>query len=101
MAKSLRTLFSVIALLLVISCDEKPQNPVKQYGDVLIDTYKRGGETGEKANIAAVRNAVKTYQTMHDKYPLSLDEVKALIVTPIDLSIYEYNRENGSVSLKK
>jgi hypothetical protein len=101
MARNVTIFFSVFALLLVISCDEKPQNPVKQYGDVLIDTYKHGGQTGEKANLEAVRTAVKTYQTTHDKYPESLDEVRALIITPIDLSRYEYDPENGSVSLKK
>jgi hypothetical protein len=101
MAGKIKILFSVIALLLVMSCDEKPQNPVKNYGDVLIDTYKRGGETGEKANLDALRKAVMTYQTTHDKYPESLDELRELIVTPIDLSRYEYNPDSGSVSLKK
>ncbi len=101
MARNLKILFSVITLLLVISCDEKPQNPVKKYGDVLIDTYKQGGQTGEKANLDAVRKAVKTYQATHDKYPQSLDEVRVFIITPIDLSRYEYDPENGSVSLKK
>jgi hypothetical protein len=101
MAKNLKILFSVITLLLVVSCDEKAQNPVKKYGDVLIDTYKQGGQTGEKANLDAVRKAVKTYQATYDKNPQSLDEVRTLIITPIDLSRYEYDPENGSVSLKK
>jgi hypothetical protein len=48
-----------------------------------------------------VKKAVAAYHASNDRYPESLDEVKDLIRSEIDLSKYEYNARNGSVSLKK
>jgi hypothetical protein len=94
--------FSIIfTALLIISCDEKPKTPVSEYGDALIDSYKKGQQAGEIANLDAVKKAVAAYHASNDRYPESLDEVKDLIRSEIDLSKYEYNARNGSVSLKK
>ncbi len=101
MTQGLRLLFLVIIILLAVSCDQKPKNPVAEYGDTLIDAYKRGGQAGETANLDALKKAVAAYHATNDKYPQSLDEVRDLIATPIDLSRYDYDPENGSVSLKK
>ncbi len=101
MSRCLQILFPAIIVLLVISCDQKPKNPVLEYGDTLIDAYKRAGQTAETGNLDAVRKAVAAYHATHDKYPESLDEVKDLISSPIDLSKYDYNPESGSVSLKR
>lgn len=94
------TVFSVI-LFFLIACDQKPKNPVAEYGDSLIGAYKSGQHAGEIGNLDAVKKAVEAYRAANDKYPESLDQVKDLIGSNIDLSQYDYNPENGSVSLKK
>ena len=91
----------ILTLFFLLSCDQKPKNPVAEYGDALIDSYKRGQKTGEMANLDAVKSAVKAYHALNDRYPQSLDEIKNLIGANIDLSKYEYNPENGLVSIKK
>ena len=101
MTRGLQIFLSVIIILLAVSCDQKPKNPAAEYGDALIDAYKRGGQAGETANLDAVKKAVDAYHATNDKYPQSLDEVRYLINSPIDLSRYDYNPDNGSVSLKK
>ena len=101
MSRCLQILFPAIIVLLVIACDQKPKNPVSEYGDTLIDAYKRGSQIAETGNLDAVRKAVAAYHATHDKYPESLDKIKDLITSPIDLSKYDYNPESGSVSLKR
>ena len=91
----------ILTLFFLLSCDQKPKNPVAEYGDALIDSYKRGQKAGEMANLDAVNKAVKAYHASNDRYPQSLDEIKDLIGSNIDLSKYEYNPENGLVSIKK
>jgi len=91
----------ILTLFFLLACDQKPKNPVAEYGDALIDSYKRGQKAGEIGNLDAVKKAVKAYHALNDRYPQSLDEVKDLIGSNIDLSKYEYNPENGFVSIKK
>ena len=91
----------ILTLFFLLSCDQKPKNPVAEYGDALIDSYKRGQKAGEIANLDAVKKAVEAYRASNDRYPQKLDEIKDLIGTNIDLSKYEYNPENGLVSIKK
>jgi hypothetical protein len=91
----------ILALVVFLACDQKPKNPVSEYGDALIGSYKRGQQAGETANLEAVRKAIEAYHAANDRYPQSLDEIKDLIGSNIDLSKYDYNPDNGRVSLKK
>jgi ABC-type microcin C transport system permease subunit YejB len=93
----------ILAVVLVFfcACDRKPKNPVAEYGDSLIGAYKSGQQAGQIGNLEAVRKAVAAYRASNDKYPETLDQVKDLIGSDIDMSQYDYNPENGSVSLKK
>jgi hypothetical protein len=93
-------LFS-LTLTLLFACNEQPRNPVAEYGDSLTGAYKRGQQAGEAANLDAVKKTVEMYRATHDKYPQNLDEIKDLMSSKIDLSHYDYNPENGSVSVKQ
>jgi hypothetical protein len=90
-----------VVLFFLFACDQKPKNPVAEYGDSLIGAYKSGQHAGETGNLDAVKKAVAAYRASNDRLPDSLDQVKDLIGSNIDLSQYDYNPENGSVSLKK
>ena len=92
---------SIFIVLLMAACDQKPKNPVAEYGDALIGSYKGAQNAGETANLDAVKKAVAAYHASNDKFPQSLDDIKDLINAPIDLSKYDYNPENGSVTSKK
>ena len=97
----MKRLFLGLAVLsLIAACDEKPKNPVSEYGDAMIDSYKRGQKAGETANLDAVKKAVQAYHALNDKYPQSLDDVKELIGAEMDMSKYSYGPQTGTVNLK-
>lgn len=91
----------IVSCIVLFSCDVEPKNPVSEYGDTLINSYKKGQDAGEVANLDTVKKAVQAYRASNDRYPESLDKVQDLIASPIDLSKYDYSPETGSVSIKK
>jgi hypothetical protein len=91
----------LFCLFFLFACDEKSKNPVAEYGDALMDSYKRGQQTEVKSNLDIVKKAVQLYYSTNDKFPKTLDEAKDFMGPDIDLSKYDYNPDNGTVSLKK
>ena len=95
-----RIILIPVVLFFFVACDEKPKNPVAEYGDTMINSYKKGQAAGETLNLDAVKKSVQAYHAANDKYPQTLDEIKDMIGAKIDLSRYDYNPQTGSVSLK-
>jgi hypothetical protein len=92
--------FIVIILFVLTACDQKPKNPVAEYGDAMINSYKRAQQAGEMANLDAIKKAIQAYHAVNDKYPESLKDIEKLLGTTIDDSKYDYNPDTGMVSLK-
>ena len=98
----IQSFFILISLFSPITaCDQKPKNPASEYGDAMIDAYKKGQQAGVMANLDAVKKAVAAYHASNDRYPPSVADLKDLIGSDIDLAQYDYNPKNGTVSLKK
>ena len=93
-------LLILIVSTFLFSCEEKPSNPVAEYGDTMINSYQKGKQAGETGNLDAVRNAVRAYHAANDRYPQNLDEIKELLGSELDLSRYDYNPQNGTVTIK-
>jgi len=47
-----------------------------------------------------VRTAIRTFHAEKGRYPEDLSEIKDLLGSEYDLSVYAYNASDGSVSLK-
>jgi len=93
--------FAVVILAIIVACNEKPKNPVAEYGDIMINSYQKGKQAGVEGNLDAVKNAIQAYHAANDKYPQNLEEIKPLLGgTELDFSKYDYNPENGTVTLK-
>ncbi len=96
-----RLFFAVVILAIILACDEKPKNPVAEYGDVMINSYQKGKQAAVDGNLDAVKKAIQAYHAANDKYPQNLDEIKPLLGgSEMDFSKYDYNPENGTVTLK-
>jgi hypothetical protein len=91
---------SVIILTFILACEEKPKNPMAEYGDAMINSYQKGKQAGEDGNLDAVRKSIQAYHASNDKYPQSLEEIKSLLSSEVDFSKYDYNSESGAVTLK-
>lgn len=98
----MKTLLLILSIMAVLSgCDQKPKNPVAEYGDTMINAYEKGKQAGIDGNLDAVRQAVKAYHASNDKYPQNLDEVSPLIGgDEVDFSKYDYDPQSGKVTLK-
>ena len=89
--------FAAVILGALLSCDEKPKNPV---ADAMLDSYQKGKQAGEEGNLDAVRKAIQAYHASNDRYPQNLEEIKPLLSSEVDFSKYDYNSESGAVTLK-
>ncbi|MBI4683854.1 MAG: hypothetical protein HY755_01500 [Nitrospirae bacterium] len=92
-------LFAPIFFFLISACDQ-PKNPVAEYGDAMINSYQKGKQAGETGNLDAVKKAVQAYHAANDKYPQSLEEIKGMIGSEMDISKYDYDPQTGEVRLK-
>ena len=95
-----RLFLILLVSLFIFSCEEKPKNPVAEYGDTMINSYQKGKQAGETGNLDAVRSAIRAYHASNDRYPQNLEEIKELLGSELDLSKYEYNPQNGTVNIK-
>jgi hypothetical protein len=97
----MKRLFLGLAVLsLIAACDEKPKNPVSEYGDIMIDSYKKAQAVKETADLDAIRKTIQAYHALNDKYPQSLDDVKELIGAEMDMSKYSYDPQTGTVNIR-
>ena len=95
-----RLIFAVAMLAIIPACDEKPKNPVAEYGNTMMNSYQRGKQAGVSGNLDAVKNAIQAYHAANDKYPQNLDEIQPLIGSQVDFSKYDYDPQSGTVTLK-
>ena len=95
-------LYASFSMVLVFSaCDQKPKNPISEYGDALIGAYKGSKVAAEQANLDAVQKSIDAYHAVNDKFPDSLKDVEPLLNgTQIDFAKYDYDPQSGKASLK-
>ena len=82
------------------ACKEKPKNPVAEYGDRLIDSYKGAQNAADVANLDALRKSIQAYRAANGSNPEKLSDVSALIGGSIDFDKFDYDPATGSVSPK-
>jgi hypothetical protein len=93
-------LIAVAACLLPAGCDQKPKNPVAEHGNAMIDAYQRSKTVKDTASLSSIRTAVQAFYAANGRYPQDLSEIKDSLGAEYDLSVYSYNPEDGSVSLR-
>ena len=122
--KKLIVFLVVASLFFVFACDKQPEstvpeqqapvseeetkdfaeeneNIIEEYGETMITAYTKGKQAGKTGNLSAVKKTIAAFHATHERYPESLDEIKHMFGSPIDLTIYDYDPSTGKVSLKK
>lgn len=92
-------ILTLLLAALIGGCEEKT-NPVAQYGDNLISVHEGAKIEGQQATLKGVKNAIQIYYASNGKYPENLTEIQKLMDSPIDQGMYDYNPQNGAVTLK-
>jgi hypothetical protein len=93
------SVFLVLFAASIGGCKEKT-NPIAQYGDDLISVHEGAKIEGQQATLKGVKNAIQIYYASNGKYPENLTEIQKLMDSPIDQGMYDYNPQNGVVTLK-
>lgn len=92
-------LAACIIMLVFTGCDEKPKNPVSEYGSAMIGSYQKGQQAAATSNLYAVKSTVQAYRAANGKYPDNLSDLD-FRGQKIDLSLYDYDPQTGAVTLK-
>jgi hypothetical protein len=100
MARLFITLLGTLILAgALFSCkDEK--NPVQQYGDTLVHSYKSAQKVAKDADLQQVQRQVYEFQAAQGRYPADLRELGEFTKSPIDENKYQYDPATGSVTAK-
>ena len=96
-----RGLLVFAAVMLFSACDEKPKNPVAVHGDRMIDAYHKAQDIRDEANLRAVQSTLQAYRATNDRFPQDLSEITPMLSSDLDLSQYNYDPANGTVSINK
>ena len=86
--------------IFLLACDEKPKNPVSEYGDAMVGAYKRGQRAGEEADLDAVKKTIQAYYAANGEYPKSLKDIENMIQKPLAPNKYDYDPQTGAVTFK-
>ncbi len=95
-------LISAVLLLLPLltACKDKPRNPVKEYGNALINSYEKAQDAAATANFALIRRAIQQFHAANGEYPASLKNLQKFIGIDINADKYEYDPRTGTITLK-
>ena len=105
--KRLRTILSVkrtIVMVLVIQavicfgCESK--NPVEQYGDTLIKSYKNTQQVGDRTSLQNLKESINAFNAAHGRYPNDLKELAEFTGIALDSTKYEYDPSTGKIVQK-
>lgn len=86
---------ALLALFLLSGCEE---NPVRDYGTGLVETYKSTEKKAGAANLAVAQRTVEAFRAANGRYPESLDELKSFSTIELDPSVYDYDPATGRIS---
>jgi hypothetical protein len=90
----------LLALVLLPACKEKPKNPVAEYGDALIDSYKGAQNAADLATLEGVKKGVQAYRAANGSYPAELKDIGDLMGGQVDFSKFDYDPATGAVTPK-
>ncbi len=83
--------------------EQKPESAkqiIENYGEGLVTSMDKARAAQAKVDIREVQRVIQDYALAHDgAYPASLDEISGSLAG-IDLSSFDYDPSNGSVSLR-
>jgi len=89
-------------LILLTACKDKdePRNPVKEYGNTLINSYEKAQGAAETANFELIKRAIQQFHAANGEYPENLQDLAKFIGIEINADMYEYDPRAGTITLR-
>jgi hypothetical protein len=98
----MRNAYAVILIgLTIIFASCKDKNPVEQYGDTLIKTYKNTQQFGDRTSLQNLQESTKAFHAANGRYPNDLKELEGFTGTALDSNKYEYDPSRGTITQKQ
>lgn len=91
----------------LVSCESKnpavneSRNPVEKYGDDVTRAYKGTQQFGIQMDIKNLQDAIRSFQTMNNRYPNDLAELGHFTGAPLDSSKYDYDPATGTIKARQ
>ncbi len=86
--------------LALVSCTDD-KNPAQQYGNTVIQTYKRAQKLDAKVNVQQIQKSVQEFYASNGRYPADLDELSSFCGLTLKSENYEYDSSNGTLTERK
>ncbi len=90
----------IILLCITLSMVTCKENPVDEYGDNVIKSYKRTEQFSREVSLKNIQRSINAFYTANNRYPNDLTELEGFMGTKIDINIYNYDHSTGIISIK-
>jgi hypothetical protein len=101
--KQLSPLFVMMMMILFVtlaSCKDD-KNPAQQYGNTMVQSYKKAKDVDSTVNIQQVRKSIQEFYTANGRYPADLNELATFNGMTLKSDKYEYNPATGTLTEKQ
>lgn len=92
------TLLLFILIVFPLSCKE---NPLEEYGDTLIREYKRSWHVEKGISLERLQKAIQAFHASNGRYPEDIRELEGFMGERLSDERYDYNRDTGTIKLKR
>lgn len=100
--KRLSALFvlMIVSFVSLASCKDD-KNPVQQYGNTMLQSYKKAKDLDNAVNVQQVRKSIQEFYAANGKYPADLNELAKFNGMTLKSDKYEYDPATGSIIEKQ
>jgi hypothetical protein len=89
-----------VSLFALGSCSDD-KNPVQQYGNTMVQSYKSAQKLDSTVNILQVRKSIQDFYAANGRYPADLNEVSSFNGLSLKSDNFDYNPATGELTEKQ
>ncbi len=89
-----------VSLLFFASCSDD-KNPVQQYGNTMVQSYKSAQKLDAKVNVQQVQKSIQEFHAANGRFPADLNEVSSFNGISLKSDNYDYDPSTGILTEKK
>ena len=91
----------LISILIAFSSCTDEQNPAKQYGNTIAQTYKNAKTFDTKVNVQQVQKSIQEFYAGNNRFPTNLNELSAFNGITPKSDNYDYDSATVTLTEKK